>query len=230
VCAATLAGAALAAWSIRYVREEHDGTAPGADSLFAGLRFIRSQPVVLGAISLDLFAVLLGGATALMPIFARDILHVGAWGLGLLQAAPGVGALVMSLWLARHPLRGRVGRIMFASVAVFGAATVVFALSTSLILSLATLAVLGAADMVSVVIRQTLVQLDTPDAMRGRVSAVNSVFIGASNQLGEFESGVVAALLGTVPSVVIGGVGTLLVALVWMRLFPALLGRDRLTK
>lgn len=191
-------------------------------SLFAGIAFIRSRPAILGAISLDLFAVLLGGATALLPVFARDILFTGPWGLGLLRAAPGIGALAMSLWLARHPLRHRVGRIMFTSVAVFGVATIVFALSTSFLLSLGTLIVLGASDVISVVIRSTLVQIETPDAMRGRVSAVNAMFIGTSNQLGEFESGTTAALFGTVPAVVLGGAGTLLVVILWMRLFPQL--------
>ena len=191
-------------------------------SLFAGIAFIRSRPTILGAISLDLFAVLLGGATALLPVFARDILFTGPWGLGLLRAAPGIGALAMSLWLTRHPLRHRVGRIMFNSVAVFGVATIVFALSTSFLLSLGTLIVLGASDVISVVIRSTLVQIETPDAMRGRVSAVNAMFIGTSNQLGEFESGTTAALFGTVPAVVIGGAGTLLVVVLWMRLFPQL--------
>ena len=165
-------------------------------TLFAGIAYIRSRPVLLGAISLDLFAVLLGGATALLPIYARDILHTGPWGLGLLRSSPAIGALAMALWLARHPLQRRVGRIMFGAVALFGAATMVFGLSHWLPLSMAALVVLGASDMISVVVRSTLVQLDTPDEMRGRVGAVNSVFIGASNQLGEFESGVTAALLG----------------------------------
>jgi MFS family permease len=198
------------------------------DSLLAGIRYIRGHPVMLGAISLDLFAVLLGGATALLPIYAKDILHVGPTGLGMLRAAPGVGALVTSLWLARYPLRRRVGRSMYIAVAVFGVATAVFAVSTSFTLSLALLAILGAADMVSVVIRSSLVQLETPDAMRGRVSAVNSVFIGSSNQLGEFESGLTAAWFGVVPAVVIGGVGTLAVVLLWIRYFPALYNADRL--
>jgi MFS family permease len=197
-------------------------------SLFAGIRYIRGHPVMLGAISLDLFAVLLGGATALLPIYAKDILHVGPAGLGTLRAAPAIGALAMSLYLARQPLRRHVGRTMFAAVAAFGGATIVFALSTSFALSVATLVLLGASDMVSVVIRQTLVQLQTPDAMRGRVSAVNSVFIGSSNQLGEFESGLTAAWFGVVPSVVIGGVGTLVVVLLWIRWFPGLLRADRL--
>ena len=197
-------------------------------TLFAGVAYIRHRDVILGAISLDLFAVLLGGATALLPMFAKDVLHVGPWGLGLLRGAPAAGALVMSLGLTRWPAARRVGRTLFVAVAVYGLATLVFALSTAFVLSLAALLVSGAADMVSVVIRQSLVQLETPDAMRGRVSAVNSIFIGASNQLGEFESGAVAAWLGPVGSVVVGGVGTLLVAGAWIGLFPALFRRDRL--
>ena len=197
-------------------------------TLLAGIGFIRSRPAVLGAISLDLFAVLLGGATALLPVYARDILNVGPSGLGLLRSMPAVGALGMALYLAWRPLQRHVGRRMFAAVAVFGIATIGFGLSTSFLLSLSCLVVLGAADMVSVVIRQTLVQAETPDAMRGRVAAVNAVFIGASNELGEFESGAVAALIGTVPSVVVGGIGTLLVAALWARGFPALRDRDRL--
>ncbi|MGK9236709.1 MFS transporter [Inquilinus limosus] len=191
-------------------------------SVFSGIAFIRSQPMILGAISLDMFAVLLGGATALLPIYAHDILQTGPWGLGLLRAAPAVGALAMSAVLTRVPLRRAVGRKMFASVIVFGAATVVFAASTSLALSLVALAVLGAADNVSVVIRSSLVQLLTPDEMRGRVSAVNALFVGTSNQLGEFESGMAAGLLGAVPAGILGGVGTIAVALLWMRLFPQL--------
>jgi MFS family permease len=175
-----------------------------------------------------MFAVLLGGATALLPIYAHDILHTGPWGLGLLRSSTAVGALGMALWLAHHPLRGRAGRRMFAAVAVFGLATIVFGLSTSFVVSLIALTVLGAADMISVVIRQSLVQLQTPDHMRGRVSAVNALFIGTSNQLGEFESGVTAAWLGTVASVVIGGLGTLVVVAAWMRLFPSLANIDRL--
>jgi MFS family permease len=195
-------------------------------SLFAGIAFIRKHPVILGAISLDLFAVLLGGATALLPIYARDILATGPWGLGLLRSAPAIGALATSLFLARQPLRQRVGRTMFAAVAVFGLATVGFALSVSFPLSLAMLVVLGAADVVSVMIRMSLVQLGTPDEMRGRVSAVNSLFIGTSNQLGEFESGLTAAWFGTVPAALIGGIGTLVVAMVWLRLFPDLARKD----
>ena len=187
-----------------------------------GLAFIRSQKVVLGAISLDMFAVLFGGATSLMPIIAEELLHTGAWGLGLLRSAPAVGALVMSFWLARHPLDKRVGHILFVSVAIFSFATIGFGLSTHLGLSLAILALLGAADMVSVVIRGSLVQLQTPDHMRGRVSAVNSIFIGASNQLGEFESGVTAAWFGAVPAVILGGVLSLGVTVCWMIWFPQL--------
>lgn len=199
-------------------------------TLLAGVHFIQRNKIVLGAISLDLFAVLLGGATALLPMFAKDILHVGPWGLGMLRAAPAVGALLISVVLARWPVRRRVGRVLLSAVAVFGAATLVFGLSTSFALSMAALAVTGAADMVNVVIRQTLVQLETPNAMRGRVSAVNSVFIGASNQLGEFESGATAALLGPVGSVVLGGVATLVVAALWLRLFPGLAQRDELVQ
>lgn len=197
-------------------------------TLFAGIAFIRSRPVVLGAISLDLFAVLFGGATALLPIYARDILAVGPQGLGLLRAGPAIGALGAALYLARNPLRRHVGRIMFASVAWFGLMTVVFALSRSLMLSFLALILLGWADMISVVIRSSLVQLDTPDGMRGRVTAVNAVFIGTSNELGEFESGLTAAWFGVVPAALLGGVGTLVVVLLWMRLFPQLLKRERL--
>jgi hypothetical protein len=196
--------------------------ARGADSIFAGLKFIRETPLVLGAISLDLFAVLLGGATALLPIFARDILVIGPLGLGLLRTAPAVGALSVSLLIGRFPIRRRAGRLMFAAVATFGIATVMFGLSRSFALSFVALVLLGASDVVSVVIRSSLVAILTPDAMRGRVSAVNSLFIGTSNQAGEFESGVTAALLGPVGAVVLGGVGTILVAIVCFRLFPAL--------
>ncbi|MDP9519891.1 MFS transporter [Pseudomonas putida] len=198
------------------------------ESLLAGIRFIRSRPDILGAISLDLFAVLLGGATALLPVFAKDILLTGPLGLGLLRSAPAVGALGMSLWLARFPFERNVGRTMFTAVGVFGVATIAFGLSTSFWFSLAVLVVLGAADMISMVIRSSFVQLETPDEMRGRVSAVNGLFIGASNQLGEFESGVTAHWFGTVPAVVMGGVGTLVVTGVWVKMFPTLAKRDRL--
>jgi MFS family permease len=191
-------------------------------SFFSGVHFIRSRPVILGTISLDLFAVLLGGATALLPIFAKDVLATGPWGLGLLRAAPAVGALAMSTWLGVRPLSGRIGHTLFGSLALFGLATVCFGLSRSLPLSLAALFVLGAADSVSVVVRTSLVQLQTPQEMLGRVSAVNMLFIGTSNQLGEFESGLTAAWFGAVPATVIGGVGTLLVSAAWMAMFPAL--------
>ena len=204
------------------------GGRPTLESLFAGIAFIRSRPVVLGAISLDLFAVLLGGATALLPIYARDILHTGPWGLGLLRSMPALGAVAMSVLLAWRPLQRGAGRKIITAVSVFGAATLVFGLSETLWLSMAALFVTGAADMVSVVVRQTLVQLETPDEMRGRVAAVNSVFIGASNELGEFESGALAAAVGPVGSVVLGGIGTLAVAVAWVRLFPQLWRRDRL--
>lgn len=200
----------------------------GVGSLLAGIRFIKSRPAILGAMSLDLFAVLLGGATALLPIYAKDILHTGPWGLGILRAAPAIGALTMGAWLAHYPVRRHVGRTMFAAVAVFGLATIVFGVSRWLSLSFAALTVLGAADMISVVIRGSFVQLETPDEMRGRVSAVNSLFIGASNQLGEFESGIVAAALGPVLSVVSGGIGTLVVVALWMRWFPLLAKQDRM--
>jgi MFS family permease len=199
-------------------------------TLLAGVTYVRSNPVVLGAISLDLFAVLLGGATALLPIFAKDLLHIGPWGLGLLRGAPAVGALLMSIALSRWPITRRAGRRMLWAVAVYGLATVVFGVSTSFLLSMLALAVTGAADMVSIVVRQSLVQLETPDAMRGRVSAVNSVFIGASNQLGEFESGATAALLGPVGSVLLGGFGSIAIALLWFRWFPALARRDQLVR
>jgi hypothetical protein len=199
-------------------------------TVLAGVHFIWRRKPVLGAVSLDLFAVLLGGAVALLPIFAKDILHVDAWGLGLLRSAPAVGALTMSVWLTRQPVERHIGRTLLLAVAAFGVCMVVFGLSRSFAVSLVALAVSGGADMVNVVIRQTLVQLETPDAMRGRVSAVNSIFIGASNQLGEFESGATAALLGPVGSVVAGGVGTVLVAILWFRMFPSLAQRDRMVR
>jgi MFS family permease len=198
------------------------------ETLLAGVRYVQGHRVLLGAISLDLFAVLLGGATALLPMFAKDILHVGPWGLGLLRGAPALGALALSIALTRWPIAYGAGRKLFAAIAIYGLATLAFALSASFVLSLAALFVTGAADMVSVVVRQTLVQLETPDAMRGRVSAVASVFIGASNQLGEFESGATAALFGPVGSVLLGGAGTLLVAALWWRWFPGLAKRDAL--
>ena len=195
-------------------------------TLLSGVNFVRSRPIVLGSISLDLFAVLFGGATALLPLYAGEILDVGPAGLGVMRAAPAVGAAVVGAMVAVWPIRRRVGGWMFGGVAAFGVATIVFGLSTSLALSLGALAVMGAGDMVSVYIRHLLVQLETPDEIRGRVSAVNSVFIGASNELGEFESGVTASWWGTVPAVVVGGAATLVVTGVWMRLFPVLRDLD----
>jgi MFS family permease len=198
-------------------------------TLFAGLNFVRGNRTVLGTISLDLFAVLLGGATALLPIFAKDILHTDAFGLGLLRAGPAVGAITVSYFLARQPLQRRVGMRMFHAVIVFGLATVLFGLSTNLWLTLGALVVMGAADQVSVVIRLSLVQLATPDDMRGRVSAINFLFINASNQLGEFESGLTAHWWGAVPAVIVGGVGSVVIALLWMRLFPTLRDVEKLS-
>jgi MFS family permease len=196
--------------------------------VLAGVRYVRGNPIVLGAISLDLFAVLLGGATALLPVYARDILHLGPSALGALRSAPAAGATVIALVLARFPIKRHAGLKMLVCVALFGCATLVFGLSRSFALSLAALTIAGAADMVSVFVRSTLVQLATPEAMRGRVSAVNMVFIGASNELGEFESGVTAQWFGTVPSVVLGGVGTLAVVALWAWRFPKLAHVDRL--
>ncbi|MBN9272871.1 MAG: MFS transporter, partial [Mesorhizobium sp.] len=202
---------------------------PTMQTLFAGFGYIWSEKVVLGAISLDLFAVLLSGASALLPVYARDILDLGPWGLGLLRSAPGVGAICVAIWLAGHPLRDHAGRIMLTFVALFGACTALFGLSTVTWLSIVALALLGATDMFSVYIRETLIQLWTPDHVRGRVNAVNQVFVGASNELGEFRAGTMAALIGTVPAVVIGGVGAIAVAGLWAVLFPQLRDVRRLT-
>src|SRR5882757_4465586 len=199
-----------------------------SDDLFAGVTFVRSNPAILGTISLDLFAVLFGGVTALLPIYARDILTTGPLGLGILRGAPAVGALLMTMVLARHTINRRVGLRMFQAVIVFGVATVVFALSQWMWLSALALAVLGAADTISVVIRFSLVQLATPDEMRGRVGAVNFLFINASNQLGQFESGVTAALFGAMPAAAFGGLATIAIALLWMKLFPTLRDVERL--
>jgi hypothetical protein len=216
---ATLGGRRLA----RQITE-----AGATERVIEGIRFVRHRPVVLGAISLDLFAVLLGGATALLPVYARDILHVGPVGLGILRSAPAVGAALVAFSLGRRPLENGTGAKMFGAVVIFGIATIIFGVSTNFYLSLIALFVLGASDMVSVFIRSALIQFATPDPMRGRVSAVNMLFIGASNELGEFESGLTAAWFGTVPAVVIGGIGTLLVVAIWMRLFPPLRTVDRL--
>ena len=223
ICIAGFVGAALIVSSLGGRRFTPEATeASRYERVAEGVRFVRSRPVVLGAISLDLFAVLLGGATALLPVYARDILHVGPMGLGFLRSAPAAGAFSMAFFLTHWPIREKVGAKMFAAVAVFGIATIVFGFSVWFPLSLLALFVLGASDMVSVNIRSSLIQLSTPDQMRGRVSAVSMLFIGASNELGEFESGTTAALLGTVPAVIAGGVGTLIVVGLWMKLFPPL--------
>ena len=199
------------------------------ETLFAGFAYIRSRPILLGAISLDLFAVLLGGVTALLPIYARDILQAGPWALGVLRSAPAVGALAVAILLAHHAIAGRAGRVMFAAVGMFGFASLAFGLSTSIVLSFLALMVYGAADAVSVVIRQSLVQMRTPYDMLGRVMAVNSMFTGSSGSLGEFRAGTVAAWLGAVPSALIGGAGAIMVMLIWMWAFPQLRRVDKLT-
>ncbi|HKA55695.1 MAG TPA: MFS transporter [Candidatus Binatia bacterium] len=229
-CAVLLLAAALLLLFIRMESTNVTRRAVTWDSVVAGIAFIRTQPVVLGAISLDLFAVLLGGAAALLPLYARDILHVGPWELGLLRSAPALGALLMGLGLAYWPITSHTGYVLLTTVGIFGLATIGFGVSQSLWLSLGMLAVLGAADMVSVVIRRILVLVATPDEMRGRVSAVESVFIGASNELGEFESGVTAAWFGAVPAVILGGVGTLAVVVLWGWLFPELRQVDALDR
>ena len=227
----SLAALALSTVSLTQVRGGKSSRVKeefSAKTLVAGLRYIWTHRLILGSISLDLFAVLLGGAVALLPVYAREILHAGPLGLGLLRAAPGVGAALMAILLAYRPLRRRVGKLMLVCVAGFGVFTVIFGLSHSLALSLASLVLVGATDMVSVVIRGTLVQVQTPDFVRGRVNAVDMIFIGASNQLGEFESGVTAHWFGTVPAVVLGGAGTLLVVAVWAWMFPELRRADKL--
>ncbi len=226
-CSITLLLSMALALGIRYL---HNPAALAVTwkTVLAGFHFVWNHKLLLGATSLDLFAVLLGGATALLPIYARDILHIGPVGLGVLRAAPAVGALLMSAALMRWPMRRHVGHRLLGVVMVFGIATVVFGLSEYFMLSLIALVVTGAADSISVITRSTLVQLETPDEMRGRVSAVNSIFIGASNQLGEFESGATAAAFGAVGSVVAGGLGTILIASAWFKLFPSLAQRDRM--
>lgn len=225
VYAASAAGLAAAAACIAAIRLTKAPAPPeptGREPLLAGLAYLWERKTILGAVSLDLFAVLLGGAAALLPVYARDILHTGPWGLGLLRSAPGVGAVLTAVALAHRPLGRRAGAVMLLCVCGFGIFTIVFGLSRSLPLSLAALLLAGACDMVSIVVRGTIVQLQTPDRMRGRVSAVNMVFIGASNELGQFESGLTAQWFGTVPAVVLGGAGTLLVVALWSRLFPEL--------
>ncbi|WP_310501854.1 MFS transporter [Paenibacillus qinlingensis] len=217
-----LLGAGILTFLIRMTPIERKFEPVTMRSVFMGLTFIYRKPIILGTISLDLFAVLLGGATALLPIFAQDILHTGPVGLGLMRTSPAIGALLMSVVLAYFPLQKSVGLKLFGALAVFGLATMLFAISTNLIVSLFALFLVGASDVVSVVIRSSLVQLQTPDEMRGRVNAVNSLFIGTSNQLGEFESGIVAGFIGAAPAALVGGIGTLAVAGLWMYLFPSL--------
>ena len=214
--------AAALTFSIGSPNQQASTDKPTLDTLFAGFRYIWSEKVVLGAISLDLFAVLLSGAVALLPVYARDILQLGPWGLGLLRAAPGIGALAVAFFLAGHPIRNHAGVVMFFFVAMFGLFTIVFGVSTVPWLSILALVMLGATDMVSVYVRETLIQLWTPDEVRGRVNAVNMVFVGASNELGEFRAGAMAALIGTVPAVVFGGVGAVMVAGLWAAIFPQL--------
>lgn len=220
--------AAILVFSIPKPQQHSETEKRSLQTLFAGFNYIRSEKVVLGAISLDLFAVLMGGAVALLPVYARDILELGPWGLGLLRAAPGIGAIMVAIWLTGHPIRDHAGLVMFVFVALFGVFTAIFGLSTIPWLSIAALAALGAADMISVFIRETLIQLWTPDRVRGRVNAVNMVFVGASNELGEFRAGTMAALIGTVPAVVFGGVGAVGVAALWAWLFPELRKARRL--
>ena len=228
-CTLIFVAAALLIGRVRIARRAEIRKPLSMETLFAGFAYIYSRPILLGAISLDLFAVLLGGVTALLPIYARDILHAGPWALGLLRSAPALGALAASVALARHAFSGRAGPIMFAAVGTFGAASVLFALSTSVTMSLIALAIYGASDAVSVVIRQSLVQMRTPYDMLGRVLAVNSMFTGSSGSLGEFRAGAIAAWLGAVPSALIGGFGAVAVMLIWLAAFPQLRRVDRLT-
>jgi MFS family permease len=232
VCLILFATVAIVMMGIRSrgMRYEAEADTTAFERITAGIAYVWRKPLILGAFSLDLFAVLLGGATALLPVYARDMLHVGPLGLGVLRSAPALGAAMLGLALGQQALQRRAGLAMFACVAIFGVATIVFGLSENFALSIGALFVMGASDMVSVYVRTTLTQLATPDAMRGRVSAVNRLFVGASNELGEFESGVTATWFGTVPAVVIGGVGTLVIVAVWYRLFPSLREVDRLSE
>ena len=226
-CLAAALVATMAMLQIKPKREARSREVVSLTTVLAGFRYVWEKKLILGSISLDLFAVLLGGAVALLPVYAREILNTGPWGLGLLRSAPGAGAATMAIILAYRPLRRRAGATMLWCVAGFGLFTVVFALSRNLVLSLLALLLVGASDMVSVVIRLTLVQLATPDEMRGRVSAVNMLFIGASNELGQFESGLTAHWFGTVPAAVLGGIGTLVVIAAWAWLFPELRRTDQ---
>ncbi|HWV53009.1 MFS transporter [Pseudorhodoplanes sp.] len=230
LCAVLFFGASILVALIRIEQVAPKREKVDLSTLFAGITFIRNNPLILGSTSLDMFAVLFAGATALMPVYAKDIFHVGPWGLGVMRAMPALGALLMAVALARWPLVRNAGRKMYLAVALFGVATIVFALSSSFPLSLFALFALGAGDMVSVVVRQTLVQVQTPDDMLGRVISVNALFVGTSNQLGEFRAGVFAHFAGTVPAVVFGGVATLLIVAAWTKLFPDLLNVQSLQK
>ena len=227
ICTALILYSVILTFFIRYQHKKVT-TKMRVNELFAGINFIWRNKTLLGAISLDLFAVLLGGATALLPIYAKDILNVGPEGLGILRAAPALGALICALFIAQWPMKTKVGKKLFSAVGVFGISMLVFGISTSFILSVVALVIAGAADSFSVVIRMTLIQLETPDTMRGRVSSVNAIFIGASNELGEFESGATAELFGPVGSIVLGSIGTILVVLFWAKIFPNLLNREKL--
>lgn len=227
-CAAVFVGAAMLVSLVHTAHAKQDKTPVSLATLFAGFSYIRGKQVLFGVISLDLAAVMLGGVTALLPIYARDVLGTGPWGLGLLRSAPAVGALIMSVVLSRYMVTHRAGRYLFASVAVYGAAIAVFGISTSLVLSMIALAVYGAADAISVVIRHSLVQTRTPNEMLGRVMSVNTMFTGTSGTLGDFRAGVMAAWLGAVPAVLIGGIGAVVVTVLWMRLFPELPRIDKL--
>jgi len=229
LCTAVFVAASLLMSFVQGKHRAEQRKPMSVETLFAGFAYIRKNPVLLGAVSLDLFAVLFGGVTALLPIYARDILAIGPWGLGLLRAAPAVGALGMSAFLARHAIERRAGRLMFSAVCCFGLAAAVFAISTVLALSFLALAVYGASDSISVVIRQSLVQTRTPHDVLGRVMSVNSMFSGSTGTLGEFRAGAMADWIGAVPSALIGGVGVIVIALAWMRLFPALRDTERLT-
>jgi Transmembrane secretion effector len=227
VCLVLYVFTVVGMWNLKMRKQKRSGRGSAFARIVDGIVYMRRQPIVFGAISLDLFAMFLGGTTALLPIFARDILHIGPSGLGFLRTAPALGAAIVAFALSRWQLHRHTGRWMFACIAIFGIATVVFGLSRNLYVSLGALAVTGAADMVSVYVRSAFVQLATPDPMRGRIGSVNSLFISASNELGEFRSGLTAGALGTVPAVVVGGVGTVVVVLLWMWLFPPLRRVDK---
>lgn len=228
--ATLLACAVVAVLLIPKPHQPRGGQATSLETIFGGFRYILSNKVVLGAISLDMFAVLMGGAVALLPVYAKDILHAGPQELGLLRAAPGVGAILMALFLTRFPIRDHAGKLLFLFVGLFGAFTALFGFSTTVWVSVPALALVGASDMVSVTIRETIMQLWTPEEVRGRVNAVNSVFIGASNELGEFRAGTVAHFIGPVPAVVIGGFGAIAVAVIWSQIFPQLREQRTLDK